>query len=166
LHFYAEDYPASITAYERALAGFVAANGEDHDDVGLVLGNLGESFTALGQHERAMQAFDRGLAILERRLGPEHPDLGPALKGRGVLRLDSGLHQLAISDLERAIALLERSNDEPLELAETRFALARALREGGDGERAEPLARQARSEFEQLGLAARVQAVDREFQLR
>jgi tetratricopeptide (TPR) repeat protein len=166
LHFYAQDYPASITAYERALAGFIAANGEDHDDVGLVLGNLGESFTALGQRERAIQAFDRSLTILERRLGLEHGDLGPALKGRGVLRFDSGLYALAIEDLERAHTLLERANDEPFELAETRFALARALREGGQRERAQQLAERATDDFEQLGLAARARAVRDVFELR
>ncbi|MFO7565263.1 MAG: serine/threonine-protein kinase [Enhygromyxa sp.] len=166
LHFYAGDYEASIAAYERALAGFVAANGEDHDEVGLVLGNLGESFAALGQREDALESFERGLAILERRLGPEHADLGPALKGRGLLRLDSGLWRLAIADLERALALLEHSGDEPLELAEARVALARALREGEEHERAEALARQALADFEQLGLEARARALRRELGLR
>lgn len=165
LYFYAGDYPASIAAYERALAGFVAANGEDHDDVGLVLGNLGESFAALGQREHAMQAFDRCLAILERRLGPDHADLGPALKGRGMLRFDSGLYGLAIEDLERAHTLLELAGDEPLELAQTRFALARALREVGNHERAQQLAKRAMSEFEQLGLAPQARAVRDEFEL-
>jgi tetratricopeptide (TPR) repeat protein len=166
LYFYAQDYPASIAAYERSLAGFIAAHGEDHDDVGLVLGNLGESFTALGQHEQAMQAFDRCLTILERRLGPDHADLGPALKGRGILRLDSGLSNLAIEDLERAHTLLERANDEPLELAETRFALARALRQAGQHQRALLLAQRALSDFQQLGLEPRASAVRDAFELR
>jgi len=162
LSFYAGDYEASIVAYQRALAGFIAAHGPDHDDVGLVWANLGESFAALGQGERAMQAFNRGLAILERRLGRDHADLGPALKGRGLAQLDSGLFGLAIDDLERAHALLEAAADEPVELAETRFALARAL---GQGERATALARVAALEFAQLGLDDRSRAVHRAFEL-
>lgn len=166
LAFYAGEHATSIDWYERALAAFVAANGEDHHDVGLVACNLGESLLATGQNPRALAAFDRGLPILERRLGRDHPDLGPALKGRGMLRLDSGSVVLAIGDLERALDLLEAADDEPVELAEVRFALARAQRSGGERERADALAREAAVEFELLGLDARAATVRRAFQLR
>jgi len=154
LAYFAGDYSRSLDAYAHARDGFVAALGPDHDQVGLVHANIGESLVALDRHAEALVAFDRGLDILERRLGPAHAYLGPALKGRGVARLETGAAALALDDLERALALLERSGDEPVELASTKHALARAARAVGDRERARSLAAEAAAEFHALDLSS------------
>ena len=62
----------------------------------------------------------------------------------GVARLETGDAAGAVPSLERALKMRERPGTRPRELAETRFALARASWDaGGDRARAIELARAA-----------------------
>ncbi len=159
LAFYRDDHIQALDAYQRALRGFVAAHGDDHDDVGLVHANIGESLVALQRYDEALSSLNHGLQILERRLGPSHAYLGPALKGRGIAHLETGAHLRAVADLRRAADILESAGDEPLELATTHFALARALKATGDDSAGLGLAQRAAAEFESLDQPERARVV-------
>ncbi|NVB43252.1 tetratricopeptide repeat protein [Pseudenhygromyxa sp. WMMC2535] len=161
IRFYTGDYAGSIDAYERALISLELTLGPDNDEVGLMHGNIGESLLALGRNQEAIAAFDRALEILERALPADHPYLGVPLKGRGMAALATGDPQSAIHDLERALALLTKVGDEPIELADARFALARATfaRDPGHPQIAREHAARAREEFADLGMDDREAAV-------
>jgi hypothetical protein len=76
--------------------------------------------------------------------------------------LGAGAPERAIPRLDRALSIRTTHPGQPRDLAETRFALARALRDAGrDRERARSLATQARDGFAQSGAAKeRVAAAD------
>lgn len=156
--FYRGEHEVALGAYERARHGFVATHGENHDDVGLVHANMGESLSALGRNREALLAFERGIAVLQHNLGSEHPYLGPALKGRGVARLRMGSVDPAIEDLELAAKLLSRSKDEPVELAETQLALAKAYAAAGHSTQSHTVAQEAAESFDALGQTERAKA--------
>ena len=115
-----------------------------------------------GRPGEALGYFERALALRERALGPRHPDLAGPLTGRGEALVKLGRPAEALAPLERALSLRESHEGAVQELAETRFALARALWDAHqDTARARQLAKQAGSALTQPGseaLRARVQA--------
>jgi hypothetical protein len=83
---------------------------------------------------------NRALAIWEGTAGREHPDVAYALQGLGDTHLAAGRPADAIAPLERALTI-RAAGSVPDDLAETRFALARALWDAGrDRPRARTLA--------------------------
>lgn len=128
LRFMLKDPAGSLTAYERALAILEANLGAEHVDVGTLQGNIGEALLVLGEPALARQRFERALATLRRGLGPSHPSLAFPLKGLGLAHLAGKHHGLARQALEESLALREKiAGGDPQELAETRWALSRAL---------------------------------------
>jgi hypothetical protein len=94
---------------------------------------------------------NRALAIWEGTAGREHPDVAYALQGLGDTHLAAGRPADAIAPLERALTI-RAAGSVPDDLAETRFALARALWDAGrDRPRARTLAGEA-----EAGLAAAI----------
>ncbi|MEM7157077.1 MAG: serine/threonine-protein kinase [Myxococcota bacterium] len=161
--FYEGDYPGSIEAYERALVAGLASYGPTHSEVGLLHSNIAESHAALGKHEEALDQYAKALAIMRASLADDHPFLATPYKGRGQSLLTLGRRTEAVASLERALALLLKPPSEPFELADTRLALARALRESKqDPARVDELSRLAAEGFDQLGFedrAARARAL-------
>lgn len=161
LRFYADELEGSLVAYRHALEIYASLLGPDHEQVALTHSNVAESLAGLGRHPEAMQAYERSLRSIERTMSAEHPLAALPLKGRGLSALALGDHEAAISDLERALVLHERAGDEPIELAETRFGLARALAaRGEDDPRIAELLAVAKREFIALGLDERVRAIE------
>jgi tetratricopeptide (TPR) repeat protein len=142
--------------YERALAHYQQAlkiqekslSGGD-PVLASTLNNLAEALRSLGRYGEAMKHDERALAIAEKAFGPHHPDVAYALHGMAEAHLGLSAPARAIPLLERALSIQERSASDPAALAETRFALARAL--GGGQERARKLAQQAREAFGKAG---------------
>jgi tetratricopeptide (TPR) repeat protein len=153
LRFLRKDFDGSLAAYQTAYPILLAAYGPGHYAVGVLLANTGEALLALGQPEPARADFARALEILEPALGPEHLDLALPLKGLGLVELRRDRPRAAVAPLERALALLIRSRGgAPQELAEVRWALARALRaEGQQLPRARALAEEAATGYRGLG---------------
>jgi tetratricopeptide (TPR) repeat protein len=166
LRYMRGDLAGSLAAYEAAYPILRAALGEAHTTVGLLLSNTGETLLALDRPEPARARFERALAILERGLGAEHADLALPLKGLGLARLRQGRPADALAPLERALALRTRAAaaSDPQEIAELRWALARALRAlGREPARARELAEAAAAGYRGLGgeSAGRVQEIAR-----
>lgn len=142
--------------HRRGLAIREKAMGRDHPDVAPSLVNLASLARQSGDLEEARELQERALRVLEKALGPEHPHLAYPLTGIGNVLVDLGRAEEALAPLERAHALRTANEINPGALADTGFALARALwsapRSGGrDRARARNVAEQARKGFVAMG---------------
>jgi tetratricopeptide (TPR) repeat protein len=164
LRFMQQDLAGSLAAYEEALAVLAPALGEDNVDVGLLESNLGETLLALGRVDEAVARFERALATLRRGFGPTHRELALPLKGLGLAHLARRRPADAAAALEQALALRDPRASDPQELAEIRWALARALAAlGKEPGRQRELAGAALAAYRDLGpeWADRVQEITR-----
>jgi tetratricopeptide (TPR) repeat protein len=152
----------ALEALHRAVEAAERARGPEHPNVAGPITTLGLVLVEAGRAAEALGHFERALRLREHALGAQHPELAAPLTGRGEALLKLGRASEALAPLERALALRESHTVPPVELAETRFALARALWESRkDGARARQLAQKAESILAQPGteaLRARVQA--------
>ncbi|MCA9708402.1 MAG: tetratricopeptide repeat protein [Myxococcales bacterium] len=150
---------ADARAYlERALAIYERTLGPDHHGAGVALTNLGTVAQAEGDHHAAAEHLEHALQVIETALGAEHPAVASVLQRLGEARLALGQRPQAQAALERALAIRVARETEAADLADTRFALARAL-ERDDPPRALDLAERAREGYGQSG-AARARAKD------
>jgi len=150
-------YEEAKRLHERALALRQKALGPDDPLSANTFIYLGGALTRLGRYEEARQRFEHGLALREKALGPTHPRLALALLGLGELHLARGKPGEALAPLERAVALAQGSD-----LAEVRFALARALWETKrDTAQALALAAQAEQHWRSLGHAPHLARLSR-----
>ena len=140
-------------SYTRAHAIFVAGLGAQHPNVGITLNNLGDALQREGQAVAAEELYLRALAIFSAGFGEQASPLAYPLTGLGEALLAQGRGAEARERLERALML--RDVGSPVELARTRFALARALwsatREPADRGRARELAGLARDDLHSAG---------------
>ncbi len=148
-------YDEAIAQQDRALALITAARGADHVDNATPLGNRGNVRRAMKQYDRALADLDRALALREPVLGPDHPRVAWLRQVRGETLLERGDAAAAVREFEAALAVRSAGELPPAELADTRFALARAL-PSEDLARARTLARQACEIFR--GLPQRAEA--------
>lgn len=164
LRYFEGDITGSLEPYATALTIIEATVGPASSPAARLHSDIGESQLALGKLDAAIERFGRALAIQAHHLPEDHPSLALPLKGRGQARLAAGQAELAVGDLERALDLQLTAGAEPLEIADLRFSLARALAQARDDheskQRTRALAMQARVEFEGRSLDDRVEAVD------
>ncbi len=161
IRFFTGDLAGSITAYEQALAIERRLYGDTHWRVGLTRSNLAESWLARGRHDAAGPEFEAALAILARTLAPDDARLALPRKGLGLVALAEGHYEQAGAHFEAALALVDGTT-EPQELADLRFALARALAGAGrEPARVYELADAAAAGFAALGLLDRRDEVTR-----
>ena len=148
--------PEAQRSYTRAHAIFVAGLGEQHPNVGIVLNNLGDVLQRQGQPVAAEELYRRALAIFSASFGDQAPPLAYPLTGLGEALLAQGRGADALPRLEQALGL--RDVGSPVELARTRFALARALwlhaSDPPDRTRARDLAQLARDDLASAGQAS------------
>jgi tetratricopeptide (TPR) repeat protein len=115
------------------------------------LSNRGEYLVAVGRFAEALTTFQDALRRWESQLGPVHPYLAYPLTGIGVAHWKEHRPAEAIAPLERALAIREAGELDVSAVAETRFALARALWDAGrDRARARRLAATARADYQKL----------------
>ncbi len=166
LRFLRKDFPGSLAAYQAAYPIIRAALGDGHTTVAILYSNTGETLLALDRAEAAEADFTRALDILRRSLGSDHADLALPLKGLGLARLSRRQYAAALDALDQALALRTRSTaaNDPQEVAEIQWALARALRSlDREPRRARALAEAALGAYRRLGSewAPRVQDIVR-----
>jgi eukaryotic-like serine/threonine-protein kinase len=143
---------------QRAVAIREAVFGPEHAHVADALDGVGMSLLKLRRYDAALQTFERALAMKQKVLGAGHPDLSYSYDGMGQTLLASGQPRKAIAPLEKALSF-EGVGPEPL--AESGFALARALLESGRGtEGALAEARRARQRFLEVGKTGRAAGLD------
>lgn len=137
---------------QRALAIREDALGLVHPDVAETLGVLASIDTSANDFERARVLRERELKIAESVDGPDAPSVAYALFGLGMVALYQERASEAVVEFERALEIrITKGVPEPA-LAETRFALARALwRARGDRQRALALAEESAAEYRKLG---------------
>jgi tetratricopeptide (TPR) repeat protein len=144
--------PDAEASLRRALAIAEKAYGPVHPEVETALVNLGDLLSAERRLDAAVAVYRRAAAISEKVVGPEHPHTAEDLGGLGIALLEEKRAAEALPVLERAVAIGERAQAEPVSLAKSRFALARALwQSGGDRARAVALARAAQKILETSG---------------
>ncbi|MCA9713781.1 MAG: tetratricopeptide repeat protein [Myxococcales bacterium] len=145
-------YEEATGYYERALGIREKALGSEHPDVAMSLNNLGSVAMAAGRYEEAAGDLERALGILEKALGRDHRMVAYLLTGLGAARVHQEQHASARELLERALTIHARSNVDAVALADTRFALARALwPDPGQRQRARALAEQAGGAYREAG---------------
>jgi tetratricopeptide (TPR) repeat protein/predicted Ser/Thr protein kinase len=150
------NYEEARRYHERALIIFEKALGPEHSDVAAALAELGDVANSEGKYEEARHYHERALAIWETALGPEHPNVAVASTNLGEALLGLARPAEALPHLEGALSIRTASAGDPTRLAETRFALARALWDapaeaGHDRERARTLAELARKAYADAG---------------
>jgi tetratricopeptide (TPR) repeat protein len=134
---------------ERALAMWERTRGADHADVAQAVSNLADIHEARGEHDAAWALHARGLAIREQAFGPSHADVAFSLAGMGRSAMGNGRAGDAVALLERALAIRLEVQAPADRLAETHFALARALWDSRrDRARAAASARAALGEYD------------------
>ncbi len=148
------DFDQARVHFNRALEIWERGFGQDHPRVAIPLLNLGELGEAEGDCDRARGYYQRALALVEKAIGRDHPYAAYALLGLGRCALADGHAARALPLLERSLAIRKATKGDPGELAEARFALARAL--GSDPRtrtRGLALAGKARTAYAELGEA-------------
>jgi len=146
---------------ERAAEILRAGLGADHPELAICLSNGGEILNALARYEAARESFQKAHTIWEREFGSDNVNLGYALTGIGLSFLGEGKSRDALIPLERAFLLRAQHEPETSRLAETGFALARALWDAKrDRNRALSLAERARDKYAKLAERKRLDEVD------
>jgi tetratricopeptide (TPR) repeat protein len=107
-------------------AHFERVLGSEHPRVALVSNNEGEVLNLLGRYLEAEVAYERAVK-LDRQSGVDADVLAWALTGLGSARLGQKRSAAAAAPLEEALKIRVAAHAPPAQLAETRFALARAL---------------------------------------
>jgi tetratricopeptide (TPR) repeat protein len=136
--------------YRRAIAILEKVLGKDHAETGIAYLNFAEALRVQGKLDASEAAYARSHDALAKSLGESHPALAHVWNGQGQLALARGDTAHAIPLLEKAVAIRDKDPSDATALAESRFALARAL---ASGARAKQLAMQARDAYRAAGKA-------------
>jgi tetratricopeptide (TPR) repeat protein len=146
----------AIPTLEDALERMSSRLGVDHPDLAVLHDHLGFAEQQVGAYDEAAKHFGKAIAIAE---ATESPTLSMALLQLGRLELHRERPAVALPVLERALALREPLADhDPVLLAETRWALARALAATGTLHRARTLATSAKDGVEDPAMKAEIAA--------
>ena len=128
---------------ERSLALAEAVLPPDHPNTVSALNTVGKVQLGLGRTNDAVAAQERALAMCKRTSTPPY-ETAETLSDLGEAYLVAGRPAAARPLLEQAVSLRAAQETDPLELAESRLLLARAL---GTSKRATELAEQARDAY-------------------
>ncbi|MBV8760224.1 MAG: serine/threonine protein kinase [Deltaproteobacteria bacterium] len=138
----------ALAAHRRALAILEKALGPDNGEVGATHSYIAQVLMDTHHTEDGLAEYTRALAIEEKALGPDHPNLAYDLLGIADGELEAKHTADAIAHYERALHLRETHNSPPIEIAQARYALARALvGASADRSRAIELATAARDAY-------------------
>jgi tetratricopeptide (TPR) repeat protein len=121
------DYAKARELYQRAADIHAKLLGPDDPMIGVGHNNIGEALLLEGFPTEGLAHYERALVVWGKALPAEHPLLAYALTGAAKCRLALGAAVEAVPELERALAIRTGAGEDPVLIAETRFALARAL---------------------------------------
>ena len=125
-----------------------------------MLSNRGEILSDLRRYAEAADSLESAVRILDLGGGPSNRTAHP-LTALGVVKLATNDLVSAVSVLERALRIREEKESNATLVADTRFALARALwQSGGDRGRALALATSARAAYASDKRARQLGTVD------
>jgi tetratricopeptide (TPR) repeat protein/predicted Ser/Thr protein kinase len=154
------DDERALGQFRKALAISEATDPDSPDAAGSLI-NIADVLLDRGAWTEAREHYARALTCMDDT--PDHPWIGLAKSGLGRVALELGELESAGELLELARLLEEQSHAEPLELAKTRFGLARLAEFGGDAAGARVHAEAAREHAVAAGkigdrLVARIDA--------
>ena len=118
---------------------------------------MGQCLLGLKRYPEALAVYEQALAIKRAGLAADDEQLQYSYDGVGQALLGMGKAKEAVSPLRQAVTF---SSAAPEVLAESGFALARALWVTGDKPEARSEAARARARFDEAGMAPRVGEVD------
>jgi eukaryotic-like serine/threonine-protein kinase len=120
------------------------------------LNNRGDSLNGLARYAEAERSYESALRIIRAQLGATSYRASVPLVGIASARLHLGDADGAVAPLEEALVLQQGNDPDALAVADTRFALARALAASGkERQRARMLAASARQTYASEGQAAK-----------
>jgi tetratricopeptide (TPR) repeat protein len=148
-------YEEALRDFDLAIHDLGEQLGDEHPLVATFISNEGETLDRVGRHAAARAAYQKALQIEERGYGPESTNVAYPLTGLGKSFLADHRPSEARAPLERAARIRQASETDAALVAETSFALARALR-GANVERAraERLATEAEQAYARIPSAA------------
>lgn len=152
-----------VPNYLRAIAIFEKVQGKTHFNVAVTRLNFAEALRVRGKLDDAGQQYEIARAILVEKFGEDHPITAHIWNGIGQLELARGKTTQAVAMLERAVAIRAKDPGDVSALAESRFALARAL---GKTDRAKTLATEALEAYRKGGKSFDKEAAEIERWLR
>jgi tetratricopeptide (TPR) repeat protein len=142
------DAHGALEAANRALAIQQHAYGNDNPLLAVPLGNRGEALAMLGRHAEAERDLRESIDRWTEQVGPDNAFVAYPLTALGNTLAAMGRGREAVAVLERALRIREAGERNPEPVAETRFALARALTKvGADPGRSRALATAARDSY-------------------
>ncbi|MBX3155724.1 MAG: serine/threonine protein kinase [Deltaproteobacteria bacterium] len=150
-------WDAVFPNYRRAIAIYTKSYGDKNFMTAVSHLNYAEALRVRGELDAAGPEYELARGVFLATFGEDHPNLAHIWNGVGQLALARGKPADAIPLLEKAVALREKDPGDAAALAESRFALARAL---GTTPRAKELAAKARDGYRAAG--AQFTAVARE----
>lgn len=137
---------AAFAANERALSIYEQTLGPEHSNVATALIQLAGDHNAQGHHGVAREQYDRAHRILLASLGEHHDFVAVPLAGLGDVHRALGDAAQSLFYYEQSLAVRIEAGANPVDLAESRFSVAKALVAAeGDRARAVELAEAARS---------------------
>ncbi len=146
-----DDHQAALASFARAVEIRERSLGADHPLTLATHAKLARELDLLGRTDEARARYEQALRAGEARLGRDAPQLASILHDFGELLEREAELDAARELLERALALREALDEHTAELADTRFALARALATAdappAQRERARSLATLARDNY-------------------
>jgi tetratricopeptide (TPR) repeat protein len=150
----------ALAAASRAI-DILKQNGDpDSQTLAVSYGHEGRALLALGRPGEAEAAFAESIRIFRANLAWQGPDFAEELQGLGEAEIVQGRPANAISPLEESLKIWEKVQRRPSQVADARFALARALWESGRNRpRALSLAEAARVDLASPATAARQRVV-------
>ncbi len=149
---FAGDLPQARTEIDAAAKILEAKLGLEHPALGHAWTFSGDIAREQGELQRARADYQRADDMRRKVLGEAHPDRSLSMLGLGRVAFDEGKPAEAVVSLEKALALMSDHPD-PIDQAEARFQLARAL-PADKRARARELANQARTAFAEAGVRA------------
>ena len=149
-------YEEAEAAALRSLEIRKAKLGPEHPLVANSLNSLGELLYIQEKMDEARATVVEALAIQEKTLAADHPSVAVTLIRLGDIELAGGDAAAALGSFERVLAIRAGRDGEPLDLAEAKYAVARALWAAGrDRPRARTLLAEAEATFAELGASAK-----------
>lgn len=133
---------------ERAVKIVQSALGLDHPKAATMLANHAEILNRMGRHLEAHEPAELALAVFERETDPRGLYVTYPLMALGTSLAGQGRCEEAVPHLERAVSIREGKEGLRMKLAESHFALGRALwGTGKEYPRAFDLVERARVEY-------------------
>ncbi|MEM6992486.1 MAG: serine/threonine-protein kinase [Myxococcota bacterium] len=166
-YWYTGRYVEAEERHRRAREIAVATVGPDHPITATYMDNLATALERQGRFDEALELHEAALPILEAKFGAASPTVAVSLRDQARALASAKRWKEAAAMLERSAQIYSQAGSDVVEVAETRFDLARALWQTPNAHpRAISLAHDARRSYEAAGRTKEVATIDAWLQAR